>query len=162
VTISLLDLAKEGTQLTYCNVGAALTGRAAALNGGERMLDVGEFSSRTAPVIAIPLTVFPGIGTAVNVATALIGSSLGSCWGHGSPRVRTPVRRHVPAGTFRQPAPSAADGAGLAGCSAPLTTLVNLGHRQVVCAFVAAVLTLVRAPSAIQNLPVLAELARVR
>ena len=33
------------------------------------MLDVGEFSSRTAPVIAIPLTVFPGIGTAVNVAT---------------------------------------------------------------------------------------------
>jgi hypothetical protein len=33
------------------------------------MLDVGEFSSRTAPVIAIPLTVFPGIGTAINVAT---------------------------------------------------------------------------------------------
>ena len=55
MTISLLDLAKEGTQLTYCNVGAALTGRAAALNGGERMLDVGEFSSRTAPVIAIPM-----------------------------------------------------------------------------------------------------------
>ena len=39
VTISLLDLAEEGTQLTYSNVGAALTGRAAALSGVERMLD---------------------------------------------------------------------------------------------------------------------------
>jgi uncharacterized protein YndB with AHSA1/START domain/heme-degrading monooxygenase HmoA len=39
VTISLLDLAEEGTQLTYANVGAALTGRAAALSGVGRMLD---------------------------------------------------------------------------------------------------------------------------
>ena len=39
VTISLLDLAEEGTQLTYSNVGAALIGRAAALSGVERMLD---------------------------------------------------------------------------------------------------------------------------
>jgi uncharacterized protein YndB with AHSA1/START domain len=39
VTISLLDLGEEGTQLTYSNVGAALTGRAAALIGVERMLD---------------------------------------------------------------------------------------------------------------------------
>jgi uncharacterized protein YndB with AHSA1/START domain len=39
VTISLLDLGEEGTQLTYTNVGAALTGRAAALSGVERMLD---------------------------------------------------------------------------------------------------------------------------
>jgi hypothetical protein len=38
-TISLLDFAEEGTQLTYTNAGAALTGRAAALNGAERMLD---------------------------------------------------------------------------------------------------------------------------
>ena len=109
---------------------------------------------------AAPTTASAKVGSVARGAGVDI--SLGSCWGHGSPRVRTPVRRHVPAGTFRQPAPSAADGAGLAGCSAPLTTLVNLGHRQVVCAFVAAVLTLVRAPSAIQNLPVLAELARVR
>lgn len=39
VTLSLLDLAEEGTQLTYANVGAALTGRATALAGVERMLD---------------------------------------------------------------------------------------------------------------------------
>jgi uncharacterized protein YndB with AHSA1/START domain len=39
VTISLLDLGVEGTQLTYSNVGAALTERAAALIGVERMLD---------------------------------------------------------------------------------------------------------------------------
>jgi uncharacterized protein YndB with AHSA1/START domain len=39
VTISLLDLAEEGTQLTYTNVGATLTGRATALSGVERMLD---------------------------------------------------------------------------------------------------------------------------
>jgi uncharacterized protein YndB with AHSA1/START domain len=39
VTISLLNLGEEGTQLTYSNVGAALTGRAAALIGVERMLD---------------------------------------------------------------------------------------------------------------------------
>jgi uncharacterized protein YndB with AHSA1/START domain len=39
VTISLLDLVEEGTQLTYSNVGAALTGRAVALSGVERMLD---------------------------------------------------------------------------------------------------------------------------
>jgi uncharacterized protein YndB with AHSA1/START domain len=39
VTISLLDLGEEGTQLTYSNVGAALTGRAEALTGVERMLD---------------------------------------------------------------------------------------------------------------------------
>ena len=39
VTISLLDLAEEGTQLTYTNVGAALAGRATALSGVERMLD---------------------------------------------------------------------------------------------------------------------------
>jgi len=39
VTISLLDLGEEGMQLTYSNVGAALTGRAAALAGVERMLD---------------------------------------------------------------------------------------------------------------------------
>jgi hypothetical protein len=39
VTISLLDLADEGTQLTYTNVGATLTGRATALSGVERMLD---------------------------------------------------------------------------------------------------------------------------
>jgi uncharacterized protein YndB with AHSA1/START domain len=31
VTISLRDIAQEGTQLTYSNVGAALTGRRAAL-----------------------------------------------------------------------------------------------------------------------------------
>jgi hypothetical protein len=39
VTISLLDLAEEGTQVTYTNVGAALSGRAEALSGVERMLD---------------------------------------------------------------------------------------------------------------------------
>ena len=39
VTIALLDLAEEGTQLTYSNVGAALTGRAESLIGVERMLD---------------------------------------------------------------------------------------------------------------------------
>jgi uncharacterized protein YndB with AHSA1/START domain len=44
VTISLLDLAEEGTQLTYSNVGAALTGRAEALIGVERMLDALESS----------------------------------------------------------------------------------------------------------------------
>jgi uncharacterized protein YndB with AHSA1/START domain len=44
VTISLLDLAQEGTQLTYSNVGAALTGRRAALTGVERMLDALESS----------------------------------------------------------------------------------------------------------------------
>jgi uncharacterized protein YndB with AHSA1/START domain len=44
VTISLLDLAEDGTQVTYTNVGAALTGRAAALQGVERMLDALETS----------------------------------------------------------------------------------------------------------------------
>jgi dihydrofolate reductase/uncharacterized protein YndB with AHSA1/START domain len=44
VTISLLDLAQEGTQLTYANVGAALSGRAEALSGVERMLDALESS----------------------------------------------------------------------------------------------------------------------
>jgi uncharacterized protein YndB with AHSA1/START domain len=45
VTISLLDLAEEGTQLTYSNVGVeALTGRAEALSGVERMLDALETS----------------------------------------------------------------------------------------------------------------------
>jgi hypothetical protein len=44
VTISLLDLAEEGTQLTYSNVGAALPGRAEALIGVERMLDALESS----------------------------------------------------------------------------------------------------------------------
>jgi hypothetical protein len=44
VTISLLDLAEEGTQLTYTNVGAGLTGRAMALSGVERMLDALEVS----------------------------------------------------------------------------------------------------------------------
>jgi uncharacterized protein YndB with AHSA1/START domain len=44
VTISLLDLAEEGTQLTYSNVGAAQTGRAEALIGVERMLDALESS----------------------------------------------------------------------------------------------------------------------
>jgi hypothetical protein len=44
VTISLLDLAQEGTQLTYSNVGNALTGRRAALTGVERMLDALESS----------------------------------------------------------------------------------------------------------------------
>jgi hypothetical protein len=44
VTISLLDLAEAGTQLTYSNVGAALTGRAEALSGVERMLDALESS----------------------------------------------------------------------------------------------------------------------
>ena len=39
VTISLLDLAHEGTQVTYTNVGAALSGRAEALSGVEGMLD---------------------------------------------------------------------------------------------------------------------------
>jgi uncharacterized protein YndB with AHSA1/START domain len=39
VTISLLDLAQEGTQVTYTNVGAALSGRAEALRGVEGMLD---------------------------------------------------------------------------------------------------------------------------
>jgi hypothetical protein len=39
VTIPLLGLAEEGTQLTYSNVGAALTGRAESLIGVERMLD---------------------------------------------------------------------------------------------------------------------------
>ena len=43
-TISLLDLAEEGTQLTYSNVGAGLTGRAGALTGVERMLDALESS----------------------------------------------------------------------------------------------------------------------
>ena len=38
VTMSLLDLGEEGTQLTYTNVGAAVTGRAEALSGVERML----------------------------------------------------------------------------------------------------------------------------
>lgn len=42
--ISLLDLAEEGTQLTYSNVGAGLTGRAGALTGVERMLDALESS----------------------------------------------------------------------------------------------------------------------
>jgi uncharacterized protein YndB with AHSA1/START domain len=44
VTISLLDLAEQGTQLTYSTVGAALTGRAEALSGVERMLDALEIS----------------------------------------------------------------------------------------------------------------------
>jgi hypothetical protein len=44
MTISLLDLAKAGTQLTYSNVGAALTRRAEALIGVERMLDALESS----------------------------------------------------------------------------------------------------------------------
>ena len=44
VTIPLLGLAEEGTQLTYSNVGAALTGRAEALIGVERMLDALESS----------------------------------------------------------------------------------------------------------------------
>jgi uncharacterized protein YndB with AHSA1/START domain len=44
VTISLLDLGDEGTQLTYSNVGAALTGRTAALSGVERMLEALESS----------------------------------------------------------------------------------------------------------------------
>ena len=44
VTIALLDLAEEGTQLTYSNVGAALTGRAEAFIGVERMLDALESS----------------------------------------------------------------------------------------------------------------------
>ena len=44
VTMSLLDLAEEGTQLTYRNVGAALSGRAAALSGVARMLDALESS----------------------------------------------------------------------------------------------------------------------
>lgn len=44
VTLSLLDLAEEGTQLTYTNVGAALAGRAAALRGVARMLDALESS----------------------------------------------------------------------------------------------------------------------
>ena len=39
VTMSLLDLAQEGTQVTYTNVGAALSGRAEALSGVEGMLD---------------------------------------------------------------------------------------------------------------------------
>ena len=39
VTISLLDLAQEGTQVTYTNVGAALSRRAEALSGVEGMLD---------------------------------------------------------------------------------------------------------------------------
>jgi len=39
VTISLLDLAQEGTQVTYTNVGAAFSGRAEALSGVEGMLD---------------------------------------------------------------------------------------------------------------------------
>lgn len=39
VTISLLDLAGDGTQLTYTNAGAALSGRAEALSGVDRMLD---------------------------------------------------------------------------------------------------------------------------
>jgi uncharacterized protein YndB with AHSA1/START domain len=39
VTISLLDLAQEGTHVTYTNGGAALSGRAEALSGVERMLD---------------------------------------------------------------------------------------------------------------------------
>jgi len=39
VTISLLDLAGDGTQVTYTNVGAALSGRAEALSGVDRMLD---------------------------------------------------------------------------------------------------------------------------
>ena len=39
VTISLLDLGEEGTQLTYTNADASLTGRATALSGVERMLD---------------------------------------------------------------------------------------------------------------------------
>jgi uncharacterized protein YndB with AHSA1/START domain/heme-degrading monooxygenase HmoA len=44
VTLSLLDLAEEGTQVTYTNVGAALAGRAAALRGVARMLDALERS----------------------------------------------------------------------------------------------------------------------
>ena len=40
----MLDLAEEGTQLTYTNVGAALAGRAAALRGVARMLDALESS----------------------------------------------------------------------------------------------------------------------
>jgi hypothetical protein len=39
VTISLLDVAEEGTQLTYSSVGAALAERVEALSGVERMLD---------------------------------------------------------------------------------------------------------------------------
>lgn len=35
--------------------------------------------------MAFPLTVFPGIGTAVNVATVLIGSSLGLLLGSRLP-----------------------------------------------------------------------------
>jgi hypothetical protein len=44
MTISLLDLAEAGTQLTYSNVGAALTVRAEAVIGVERMLDALESS----------------------------------------------------------------------------------------------------------------------
>jgi len=40
----LLDLAGEGTQLTYSNIGAALAGRGEALSGVERMLDALESS----------------------------------------------------------------------------------------------------------------------
>jgi uncharacterized protein YndB with AHSA1/START domain len=44
VTISLLDVAEEGTQLTYSSVGAALAERVEALSGVERMLDALESS----------------------------------------------------------------------------------------------------------------------
>jgi uncharacterized protein YndB with AHSA1/START domain len=44
VTISLLDMAGEGTQLTYSSVGAALAERVEALRGVERMLDALESS----------------------------------------------------------------------------------------------------------------------
>jgi len=48
VTMCLLDLAEEGTQLTYSNLGAALTGRSAALIGVQRMLDALQSSLLTA------------------------------------------------------------------------------------------------------------------
>ena len=44
VTMSLLDMADKGTELTYSSVGAALAERAEALRGVERMLDALESS----------------------------------------------------------------------------------------------------------------------
>lgn len=76
VTISLLDLAQEGTQLTYSNVGNALTGRRAALTGVERMLDAleREFPGRSAPVMPFPLTILP-----VSVQPSTLPSCAGVC-----------------------------------------------------------------------------------
>jgi hypothetical protein len=44
VTMSLLDMAGEGTELTYSSIGAAVAERVEALPGVERMLDALESS----------------------------------------------------------------------------------------------------------------------